>query len=125
MFATPRALALSYFERYIDFTGRIKAYAVVDLRVLGNYDWRLADENVWKVEQLLLDWPHRPHRVVGSARGPAAAPLSRVPRGARLQAVEVLPRPRRWTAAAAGVPRARMSGRELDSIQVEVAHRPA
>ena len=60
VFATPRALALSYFEGYIDFTGGIKAYAVVDLRVLGRYDWRLAATNVWKVEQLLLDWPHRP-----------------------------------------------------------------
>lgn len=59
VFATPRALALSYFEGYIDFTGRVKAYAVVDLRVLGTYDWRLADRNVWKVERLLLDWPHR------------------------------------------------------------------
>ena len=59
VFATPRALALSYFDEYIDFTGGIKAYAVVDLRVLGNYDWRLADGNVWKVERLLLDWPHR------------------------------------------------------------------
>ena len=60
VFATPRALALSYFEGYIDFEGRIKAYAVVDLRVLGHYDWRLSAKNVWKVEQLLLDWPHRP-----------------------------------------------------------------
>jgi hypothetical protein len=59
VFATPRALALSYFEGYIDFTGRIKAYAVVDLRVLGGYDWRLAPTNVWKVERMLLDWPHR------------------------------------------------------------------
>ena len=59
VFATPRALALSYFEGYIDFTGGIKAYAVVDLRVLGTYDWRLARGNVWKVERLLLDWPHR------------------------------------------------------------------
>jgi hypothetical protein len=59
MFATPRALALSYGESYIDFTGRVKAYAVVDLRVLGNYDWRLSHRNVWKVERLLLDWPHR------------------------------------------------------------------
>ena len=50
---------LSYFEGYIDFTGRVKAYAVVDLRVLGGYDWRLSPKNVWKVEQLLLDWPHR------------------------------------------------------------------
>ncbi len=59
VFATPRALALSYVDPYIDFTGRVKAYAVVDLRVLGNYDWRLAETNVWKVEQMLLDWPHR------------------------------------------------------------------
>ena len=59
VFATPRALALSYFDPYIDFTGRVKAFAVVDLRVLGNYDWRLSEANVWKVEQLLLEWPHR------------------------------------------------------------------
>ncbi len=62
VFATPRALALSYFDPYIDLTGCIKAYAVVDLRVLGGYDWRLSDRNVWKVEQMLLDWPHRPIR---------------------------------------------------------------
>jgi hypothetical protein len=65
-FASPRALALSYVESYVDLTGGIKAYAVVDLRVLGNYDWRLSDKNVWKVEQVLLDWPHR--RLVPSAR---------------------------------------------------------
>ena len=59
VFATPRALALSYVDPYIDFTGRVKAYAVVDLRVLGRYDWRLSTSNVWKVERLLLDWPHR------------------------------------------------------------------
>jgi hypothetical protein len=58
-FATPRALALSYVESYVDFTGGIKAYAVVDLRVMGDYDWRLSEKNVWKVEQMLLDWPHR------------------------------------------------------------------
>ena len=60
VFATPRALALSYVDGYVDFTGRITAYAVVDLRVLGGYDWRLSDTNIWKVERLLLDWPHRP-----------------------------------------------------------------
>jgi hypothetical protein len=59
IFATPRALALSYFDPYIDFTGRIKAYAVVDLRVLGDYDWRLSAKNVWKAETVLLEWPHR------------------------------------------------------------------
>jgi len=66
LFATPRALALSYFESYIDFAGRVKAYAVVDLRVLGSYNWRLSSTNVWKVERLLLDWPHR--RIASSDR---------------------------------------------------------
>jgi hypothetical protein len=65
-FATPRGLALSYLDEYIDFTGRIKAYTVVDLRVLQGYEWRLAPGNVWKVEQLLLDWPHR--RIASSDR---------------------------------------------------------
>jgi hypothetical protein len=60
VFATPRALALSYFEGYIDFTGRIKAYGVADLRALDPYEWRLSRKNVWKVEQFLIDWPHRP-----------------------------------------------------------------
>ena len=46
----------------MDFTGTIKAYAVVDLRVLGNYDWRLSVRNTWKAEQTLLKWPHRPLR---------------------------------------------------------------
>lgn len=59
-FATPRALAASYVDPYVDDTGRITGYAVVDLRVLGSYDWRLSTKNVWKVERLLLDWPHRP-----------------------------------------------------------------
>ena len=60
VFATPRALALSYFDPYIDFTGRITGYAVVNLaRVMGRYDWRLSERNVWKVERVLLDYPHR------------------------------------------------------------------
>jgi hypothetical protein len=66
VFDTPRALALSYFDGYIDFTGRIKAYAVVDLRVLSTYDWRLAETNIWKAERLLLEWPHR--RIASSDR---------------------------------------------------------
>ena len=62
-FATPRALALSYADPYIDFTGEVRGYAVVDLRVLDPYDWRLSERSVWKVERLLLDWPHRPIRM--------------------------------------------------------------
>jgi hypothetical protein len=60
VFATPRALALSYADAYIDFTGRITGYAVVDLAAtMGNYDWRTAATNVWKVERMLLEYPHR------------------------------------------------------------------
>jgi hypothetical protein len=59
VFATPRALALSYFDPYIDFTGRLTGYAVVNLaEVMGPYEWRLSDDNVWKVERVLLDYPH-------------------------------------------------------------------
>ncbi len=67
VFRTARALALSYVDPYIDLSGRLKGYAVVDLRALGDYDWRLADTNVWKVERYLLDYPHRPIRS-GDAR---------------------------------------------------------
>jgi hypothetical protein len=59
VFRTARALALSYFDPYIDFTGCITGYAVADLRGLGSYDWRLADRNVWKVERFLMELPHR------------------------------------------------------------------
>jgi hypothetical protein len=62
VFARPRDLAQSYVDPYIDFTGRITAYAVADLRLLGDYDWRLATTNVWKVERFLLEYPHRPIR---------------------------------------------------------------
>jgi hypothetical protein len=60
VFATPRALALSYVDPYVDYTGAITAYAIVDLRVLGTYDWRLGAGNIWKVERVLLEHPHRP-----------------------------------------------------------------
>jgi hypothetical protein len=59
VFATPRGLAMSYVDPYVDFTGRVTGYAVVDLRTLGEYDWRLSARNVWKVERMLLDHPHR------------------------------------------------------------------
>jgi len=60
VFPTARALALSYVEPYVDFTGRITAYAVVDLQdLMGSYDWRLSEQNVWKVERALLEYPHR------------------------------------------------------------------
>ncbi len=67
VFATPRALALSYFDPYVDYTGRITGYVVVNIaEVMGDYDWRLSATNVWKVERALLDYPHR--RITSSDR---------------------------------------------------------
>jgi hypothetical protein len=62
IFRSLRDLALTYFDPFVDKTGCLKAYGSVDLRVLGPYDWRLSSENVWKVEQLLFQIPHRPIR---------------------------------------------------------------
>jgi hypothetical protein len=63
VFRTARDLALSYVEPYVDFTGRVTGYTVVDLRdALGAYDWRLSEGNIWKAERVLLDAPHTPIR---------------------------------------------------------------
>jgi hypothetical protein len=59
LFRTPRQLAASYLDAYVDLTGRVTGYAVADLRELGSYDWRLSTRNVWKVERWLIDYPHR------------------------------------------------------------------
>jgi hypothetical protein len=63
VFGCARALARSYMDPYVDFTGRVTGFAVADLRELGAYDWRLSERNVWKVERWLIDYPHRPLRM--------------------------------------------------------------
>jgi len=63
VFARPRDLALSYVDPYVDYTGAVTGYAVVNLdEMLGRYDWRFSRRFVWKVEQMLIDFPHRPIR---------------------------------------------------------------
>jgi hypothetical protein len=59
VFASPRALAESYCDPYIDYTGSLTGYGFVDLAVMGDYDWRFARTNVWAVERMLLKLPHR------------------------------------------------------------------
>ncbi|HEX8161538.1 MAG TPA: hypothetical protein VF538_06675 [Pyrinomonadaceae bacterium] len=59
VFRTLRALAWSYFDTYVDYTGRITGYGLGDLRELGGYDWRFSEKNVWKVERYLQEIPHR------------------------------------------------------------------
>lgn len=59
VFRTARALAMSYADPYVDFTGCLTGFAVVDLHeTLGRYDWRLSEKNIWKAEQMLIDHPH-------------------------------------------------------------------
>jgi hypothetical protein len=59
VFRSPRQLAASYLDAYVDLSGRVTGYAVADLAELGGYDWRLSERNVWKVEKWLVDYPHR------------------------------------------------------------------
>jgi hypothetical protein len=59
VFRTLRQLVWSYFDPYVDLTGRITGYGVGDLYELGGYDWRFARRNVWKVERHLQEIPHR------------------------------------------------------------------
>jgi hypothetical protein len=54
VFRSPRALAESYFDPYIDYTGCVTGYAVTHMRIMGSYDWRLSPRNVWAVEHMLL-----------------------------------------------------------------------
>jgi hypothetical protein len=61
IFPTPRALALSYRDMFVDQTGRLVGWAVADLRELGRYDWRFAERDAPKVERWLIDYPH--HKV--------------------------------------------------------------
>ncbi len=49
---------MSYYEPYIDLTGRIVAFGLADLRAIAPYDWRFSDKNVWRVERLLIDIAH-------------------------------------------------------------------
>ena len=53
-----RALALSYFDPFVDFTGRLKGYGVTSLYDLGDYDWRFSPRKMTKIETHLRAIPH-------------------------------------------------------------------
>ncbi len=60
VFRSPRTVAMSYIEGYVDYTGRVRGYGVANLdEALPDYDWRFSLKSVWKVERLLIQWPHR------------------------------------------------------------------
>ena len=58
VFRRLRDLVTSYVAPFVDYTGRITAYGVADLRDLGSYDWRLSGRRLLKVRQHLVDLPH-------------------------------------------------------------------
>ena len=58
-FTILRQLVWSYFDPYIDMTGRIKGYGLTSLYDLGNYDWRFNSRNMHKIEDHLRAIPHR------------------------------------------------------------------
>ena len=57
-----RDLVWSYFDPYVDFSGRIKGYGLTSLYKLGNYDWRFSSRNMTKIEDHLRSIPHKPLR---------------------------------------------------------------
>ena len=59
VFRSIRDLVWSYFDTYVDFTGRIKGYGVTSLYELGNYDWRFSARRMTKIEDHLRAIPHR------------------------------------------------------------------
>lgn len=59
VFRNLRELVWSYFDPYIDFSGRIKGYGLTNLYELGNYDWRFSPRNMHKIEEHLRSIPHR------------------------------------------------------------------
>ena len=66
VFRSPRALAESYFDPYIDYTGMVTGYSVTHMRRMGSYDWRFSKRNVWAVERMLLDV--RSHKIKRSRK---------------------------------------------------------
>jgi hypothetical protein len=59
LFRSLRDLTWSYFDPYVDFSGRIKGYGLTSLYELGNYDWRFSSRNMSKIENHLRELPHR------------------------------------------------------------------
>ena len=59
VFRNLRQLVWSYFDPYIDMTGRIKGYGLTRLYDLSNYDWRFNPKNMHKIEDHLRAIPHK------------------------------------------------------------------
>jgi hypothetical protein len=58
VFHSIRHLVLSYYDPYVDWTGRLVGYALIDLRRVAPYDWRFNPRNMWWLENYLIGYPH-------------------------------------------------------------------
>ena len=54
-----RDLAWSYFDPFVDMSGRLKGYALTSLYELGDYDWRFSPRRMLKIEDHLRALPHK------------------------------------------------------------------
>lgn len=61
VFRSLRDLTWSYYDPYVDGSGKITAYQIAHLDDTG-VDWRGAAKSVWKAERYLIDLKHRPLR---------------------------------------------------------------
>ena len=59
LFRSLRELVWSYFDPYVDFTGRIQGYGLTNLYDLGDYDWRFSSRRMIKIENHLRKLKHK------------------------------------------------------------------
>jgi hypothetical protein len=59
VYRSVRQLVMSYVDPYVDGSGRILGYGILDLRTLRRTDWRLSERNVRAVERALIEMPHK------------------------------------------------------------------
>jgi hypothetical protein len=59
IYRSVRQLVMSYVDPYVDGSGRILGYGILDLRTLRQTNWRLSERNVRAVERTLIEMPHK------------------------------------------------------------------
>jgi len=57
-FKSLRNLARSFYDPFIDATGRLKGFSLVSLDASGAR-WRDSSKNLWALEKFLVDLPHQ------------------------------------------------------------------
>lgn len=63
IFPSPRALAHSYIDPFVDATGRVNGFGTANLDEIVSRHWRTSRTNNWAVERALIAMPHQPIHV--------------------------------------------------------------